>query len=182
METKRLRHAPNGTKAAAAEKWIRRVFENGHQFTRTFLEEQDWLVVPIESGQHFDNKDAERLANAAAALGVTKLRAVLLEDLVGVGDDMEVDATEEGLLSFSREYAHFNFALLPEDYSFAVSCTTADYFLVAGPRSFVEIATGKKISQARSDFDTFADGDLWSDTDRARLLGVSARYRRSDPR
>ncbi len=181
METRRLRCASNGTKAAAWEEWAGKALESSHQFTRAFLKEQGWLVVPVESGQHFDDQDAERLASAATAFGATKLRAVSLEDLRHVRDALEVDVTEVGLLLFSRECAHFNFALVPEDYSFAVVCTTDDYFLVAGPRTFVELATGKRVPEARSDFDEFAADDSWSDADRIRLLGVSARYERAEP-
>jgi len=148
------------------------------QFTRDFLSKEGWLVVPVESGQHFDKHDAERIAKAATLLGQAKLRAVLLEDLRDVMDHLEVDATEDGLVLFSRECAHFNFALLPEDRSFAVICTTNDYYLVAGSRRFVEAATGKEATEARSDFRRFACGDGWSAADKKQLVEVSRRYER----
>ena len=92
---------------------------------------------------------------------------------------MEVDATAAGLFLFSEECAHFNFVLLPEDHSFAVVCTTYDFFLVAGSKRFVETATGKGVAAARSDFDVFASDDSWEEPDRLRLVEISRRYEKA---
>ena len=175
MGTERLGRAPNGAKEAVAEAWARRALNRNGHFVTEFLEAQEWLVIPVESGQHFDECDVECLANAAAAQGESKLRAILLESLKGVGDHLAVDATAEGLLLFSRECAHFNYALLPENYSFAVVCTTREYFLVAGSKEFVETATGKRVVQALSDFEAFACDDSWSASDRSHLAEVLRR-------
>lgn len=178
MGDRGIRRVPNGARASAAEEWVATALDESCHFTPDFLSKEGWLVVPVESASHFDEHDAERIARAATLLGQTKLRAVLLEHLREARDHLEVDATEQGLLLFDRECAHFNLALLPEDRSFAVICTTYDYYLVAGPRRFVEVATGKEVSEARSDFGRFARDDCWSAPDRERLVEVSQRYER----
>ncbi len=176
MKNRALKRAPNGAKASLAEKWLERALDNTYQLTREFLRVRGWVVVPVESALHIDEHDAERLARAASLLGKTKLRAVLLEGLKEVRSHLEVEATKEGLLLFNRECAHFNFALLPEDQSFAVICTTDDYYLVAGSKKFVEIVTGKEVAEARSDFEVFASDSFWSEPERARLVGVCRQY------
>lgn len=176
MESRRLGRAPNGSRASEVERWVETTLDGSMHFTPGFLRDHGWLVVPVESGLHLDESDAKCISRAASLCGKTKLRAVLLEELKEARNHLEVDATVEGLLLFSRECAHFNYALLPEDYSFAVICTTSDYFLVAGSRRFVKAATGKEIAAARSDFEEYASDDSWSDSDRARLVEVSRRY------
>lgn len=131
----------------------------------------------MESGQHFDRSDARHIAKAARYFGAYRLRAVLLEDLQDVRNHLEVDASEEGLFAFSRECAHFNFALLPEKRSFALICTTNDYYLVAGSKVFVEKCTGKDVASARSEFERFARDNFRTDRDRNRLIEVSRLYK-----
>jgi len=156
--------------------WIERALDDCRHLKSEFIASQKWVVVPVESGLHFDERDAERIAWSARRANQATLRAVLLEKLKDVEDNVPVKATKEGLLAFNKQYGHFNCVLVPPDFSFAIVCSTDDYYLVAGRPDFVRSAFGVEISEASEKFAEFARNEAWSAEDRARLLGVHARY------
>jgi len=175
MNDGNVKSVADAAASAATRKWIAGAIED-HDFRDDFLLSMGWCAVPVESALHFAERDAEPIANAAHLYGKTKLLAVLIEKMEGVQEILEVIASKDGLLSFSRECAHFNYVLVPEDHSFAVICTTHDYYVIAGPRPFVELAVGKTISEVRAEFQRFAEDQFWSQSDRVRLLNVYGKY------
>ena len=50
-------------------------------FSRTWLADKKWTVVPVESASHFDERDAERLARAFRGLGWGEIFAIATEPL-----------------------------------------------------------------------------------------------------
>lgn len=160
-----------------ATNWISTALDEGGHFHRAYLESRNWTVVPVESAMHFDERDAAAISHAANSMGVRNLTAILLEQLKYVDDHRAVEATKDGLLGFSQEFSHFNVALLPNDLTFAVVCSTDDYFLVAGPHSFIEIATGMTVNEAYATFEEYASDDTWSASVSSFLVGILDRYR-----
>jgi hypothetical protein len=157
--------------AAEVRRWeavARALLDTPGTFNDQWLRHTRWVVVPVESASHFDADDADRLARAAVEQGCSTLHAVAAEPLESFPRCFRVAASPEGLLTFSRECAHFNFVLLPDKYAFAVLCTVYDYFLVAGPVDFAR-AAGGDVEEARRRFRRFAEEHDQPD----RLLAVA---------
>lgn len=157
--------------------WVWSSLDTDLQFSPNYIRSCQWTVLPMESALHFDKKAAEAVAAAASAFGKDTLLAVLAEKLENVFPSlMTIPANTEGLLSFSKQCAHFSYVLLPDDASFAVVCNApGGYLLLGGPRKFVEIAAGKDLSSARLEFETFA----MEDPDQSRnptLLDIHKMY------
>src|SRR5438034_10996889 len=129
----------------------------------------NWVAVPVESASHFYERDAELLSQAMASLGCSECFAVATERLENSILFYRVLTTLDGLLEFSHETTALNFVLLPDDRSFAVLCTSEDYYIVAGPRNFVAKAVGTTIDTARKMFLRFADDQTWPESERQRL-------------
>jgi len=68
------------------------------------------------------------------------------------------------------------FVLMPETRSFGVLCTPDDYYIVAGPHSFVRIALGSDIEEARKSFVDFGSNEGWPDATRKHFLSVASIY------
>jgi hypothetical protein len=173
METEHVEPCEDHEKVGQARTSIARAIDDSNQLRNEFLKDQGWIVV--ESGLHFDQADAERIAGAMRSTSKGKLLAILMEPLRNVEEALEFESSREGLLAFSRRCAHFSYVLSPEDFSFVVVCTTNDYYLVAGPRRFVEAALGNSVDEAWKRFHEFADDESWGDSDKARLLQVLKR-------
>jgi hypothetical protein len=88
-----------------------------------------------------------------------RLWAIALETLDGDMEAFDVPATDEGLEEFSRKLGHFNYALCPDDCSWAIVCTTDDYFVVMGPPGIVESILDTTVAQAYADFEDYAQGN-----------------------
>ena len=144
------------------------------------LKKRRWVVVPVESGSHFTKDDARLLASAIASLGIHECFAVATERLEQVEKYLRVPTTAQGLMEFSKECGHFNFALVPLNSSFIVLCTAFDYFLIAGAPNFVESALNMSLFKARAAFIRFASNWLVDDQttqeERSRLLNIARKY------
>lgn len=147
-------------------------------FRPTSLREYGWIAVPMESAVHFDQEDAARLASAIEGVAVG-LYAVAIEDLHNVEAAYHVPATPEGLLGFSAECGLFTYLLLPVDAQFAILCSVADYYLIAGRRAFVEKACGSEIPAAFDTFEHFANDRALPVEKQASLKRLLSIYRTS---
>lgn len=160
------------------EEWISTAVDDSLHFRGEFLRSHGWMVVPVESGCHFDDGDIEALAAGLHFAGKSSIKAVLGDSqAINAPSCVEVDATEEGLRDFNRQHGHLNYLLIPDDCSFALICTTNDYFLVGGQKPIVERLIGTSTESARHDFDEFARDSSWTESERSRLLYVAERYR-----
>jgi len=141
------------------------------------IHERGWAVVPVESALHFDQDDATRLATAIGHIA-EEVYAVAVEGLHDVQAVYRVRATREGLLSFSAECGLFTYLLIPsESDRFAVLCSVADYYLVAGSEEFVEEANGADIITAYSSFEKFATDRALPAEKQASLKRLISMYR-----
>ena len=135
-----------------------------------------WAAVPTEGAMHFNEKDAQRLSDAMIWIGCFECLAVATEPLQETTLCYRVPTTKEGLLEFSWECGSFYFILVPRNRDFAVVCTADDYYVVAGPRSFVEQAVGCELKEARKRFLKFAKDESWPESVREHFLLVARRY------
>jgi hypothetical protein len=148
------------------------------QISRRWLEKHKFVAVPVASGLHFDQRDIDALVKAMHTIECSQFYAVLNELSENLALCYRVEASPEGLSAFNRCCGQFNYFLIPQNESFAVDCrNTGDYFVVAGIRSFVEIAIGKTIEEARKEFFLFAsDEELWTPEERAFRMSVAEKY------
>jgi hypothetical protein len=154
--------------------------DDGAIFRPEAVREHRWAVVPVESALHFDHNDATRLAEAIGRV-TEEVYAVAVEGLQNVEAAYRVRATPEGLMSFSSECGLFGYVLLPpESGLFAVLCSVADYYLVAGPVPFVEEAIGANVAVAIHSFDEFASDHAFPAEKQAGLKRLISMYRAAD--
>jgi len=151
------------------------VIEDSGNFKPEWIASRDWIVVPVESADHFGKQDIQYLAAAFRIAGYDEFVAMATEPLENTPISYRVPATEEGLRELNESIRNFQFILLPEDKSCAVLCTKDDYYLVGGPLPFVLLALKVSIAQARTDFVRFAENTRHVQMRRG-LLDVAARY------
>ena len=166
--------------------WLRSCWSRDSEWLKEFIDREAWVVVPVESGLHFDSGDAERLSRAARLAGCKQLFAVTLEEDLCAEESPEregslrgvyaVEPTPADLAEFSRVLGSFNYILVAEDFSFAVACITEEYYLIAGPPAVVEAGLEGSIGDAQGTFLAFArdsNADEWT---RRVHMKVADRY------
>ena len=156
--------------------WLARVLDSEQHLDSDFFHSQQWIVVPVESGLHFDDSDIRRIAPAIQLTGNKKLNAVLIEDVSNVVSHLQFEADFDGFQQFNHECGHFNYAICPNDRSFLIVCTTNGYYLLAGKQGFVESALGMSIIEGRKAFDVFANDDSWPELEKSVFRGIAIRY------
>jgi hypothetical protein len=156
------------------------MIEDSGNFRPEWIAERDWIVVPVQSADHFGKKDIEHLAAAFRIAGCDEFLAVATEPLVNTPVCYKVPTTEEGLRELNEAIRDFYFILLPVDRSWAVVCTKDDYYLAGGPLPFVLLALKTSIAQARADFVGFAESTRHPKM-RSGLLDVATRYESTGP-
>ncbi len=144
--------------------------EGTNHFNHAWLSTERWVVVPVESASHFNERDASRLESAFRLIRCPAVFALSTENAGPGWPDFTnepsvfaflLDTSKQDLLEFSRACSHFNFALIPSSRSAAISCTVYEYYLVAGPFNFVETAVGGNIAAAWERFKEFAADPMW---------------------
>lgn len=157
-------------------KLVGRIALNQNQFNEHWLDQEGWSVVPVESAMHFDDDAALYLSQAIAASRIEACYAVLMEPLKNTPRCLEVSPSKEGLLEFSREYGSFAYIILPLNGAYSILCTHDDYFLVGGPRDFVDTAVGGDHARACARFIEFAHDASWPVELRDYLVGIATKY------
>ena len=155
---------------------IEAVVEKPGDLKLEWLIKHRWAAVPSEGAMHFNEQDAQRMSDAMFWIGCFECLAVATEPLENTTLCYRVPTTKDGLLDFSWECGSFYFVLVPRNRDFAVLCTADDYYVVAGPRRFVEQAVGCELRVARERFAKFAKDASWPEPIRQHLLSVAKRY------
>lgn len=150
------------------------VLEPSGYLDMNWIEENNWVAVPVESASHFNSQDAERLVYAIKKEGIPQSFAIATEPLKNFPRCLIVPTTKEDFLTFSQECAHFNILIISLPLSFAVLCTVFDYYVISGTPAFVEDAAGCTIAEARSRFLEYASKSGQPD----RLIAVARQYQR----
>lgn len=155
---------------------IEDVVEKPFHLKLEWLEKNQLAAVSVESASHFYEREAEWLSQAALLIGCGECFAIATEPLENTVLCYRVPTTQEAFLEFSRECFSLNYILIPEDKSFAVLCTSEDYYIVAGSQSFVTRAIGSSMITARKMFLRVVNDITLSETERERLLAIAKRY------
>jgi hypothetical protein len=145
-------------------------------FKLEWLSRNCWAAVPVEGAMHFNKQDAHHLSQAMRMAGFKECLAIATEPLENFPLCYRVATSAEGLLDFSRVCCALYFVLMPETRNFGVLCTPEDYYIVAGPRSFVTIALGSAIEDSRKSFAEFAINEGWPADTRHQLISVARMY------
>lgn len=149
------------------------VVEEARHLNPDWLAKNDRIVVPRESACHFDERYARALSIALREEGYERVFALATEPLEINPVCYSVDVSKEGLLAFSHECAHFNFALIPANRSGAILCTVYEYFLIAGSANFVRQAVGGDVEAAWREFEEVSLDPCWE----GKLAKIVERYR-----
>ena len=117
--------------------------------------------APGISTAHFTREDEVRIAQAFQETGQEMVYAVALEPLKNMPAVIQVSTTQEGLREFQRHCSHFNYVLSTSDARGMVVCTTDDYLVYVGDRTFVESCAGSTEAAALRLFLEYADSAAW---------------------
>ena len=129
-------------------------FVDESHISLSLIQERDWVVVPVETGNHFSHEDAALLSQALHSIDCFECFAI---PVYPRGNDCyRIPTSEAGLDEFSDECGQFDFALTDENLSFLIFCHF-EYVLIAGQADFVTKAVGTSIQTARRQFFEFAD-------------------------
>jgi hypothetical protein len=173
----RIEPVTDAISLARARALLAGVIESRNHLRSACLASRGWIAVPVESASHFDRDDAYRLAAALQDANVRECFAVATEERRNTPACYRVAPSADGLLAFSWECSSFNFALVSDNRSSVVLCTSDGYYLVAGPAIFVRRAVGGDLLEARASFERFARDASWPAPVRNALLLVAERYR-----
>ena len=126
----------------------------------------DWVAVPSESASHFTRLHIARLTGAFA--GHPGAFAIAMEPLRHMARVFSLVPDEAGLTAFNRACSHFNYAIVTEDHSSIVICSTGDFLVTIGSPRFVTDAIGSTIAEAFDAFEAYAMN--WKCAVMARVL------------
>ncbi len=155
--------------AVDVKQWREMAMGDSEFYRPEFLYTVRWGAVPVESAWHFDENDVRLISSAAMVLGERSMYAAPLEPYKGIPERRVFSTTPNGLSKFQEEYGPYDFLLLGEDRSFSVICTSDYYFVLAGPREFLERAAGLSTTAAIEKFQ--ADSQVDGRTEREKELG-----------
>lgn len=155
--------------------YVALVLERPGFLSRAWMRERNYLAVPVESGMHFTDQDIANILVACRKLGLETAYATAAEELWEFPPFWRLSLDEHGLNRFNFECASLNFMVAPEGLEFVLLCTSDDYFIVAGTRSFVEVVTGTSLEEADRRFRDYAEV-AWGGTDQERLFAVADYY------
>ena len=149
-------------------------FVDEHHISLSLIQERNWVVVPGETSNHFSDEDAALLSQALHAIDCFECFAI---QVTGGEDCYRIPTSEAGLIEFSDECGHFDYALTDANLSFLIFCHF-EYLLVAGQADFVTKAIGTSIQTARRQFFDFADDrDYYTPQERQFFLSLYDRYK-----
>jgi hypothetical protein len=120
-----------------------------------------WRVVPVLSGGHFIDSQAEHLSNALRAIQCFNIFGIATEKVNDCAFVFSLQSSKSDLLGFSEKCGFLNAVLVPSDRVLAVLCTVYDYYLVAGAPDFVQSAVGGDIESAWRAFEEEALDPSW---------------------
>lgn len=117
--------------------------------SREWVLKKHWVVVPVESDDHFSGATVARIA-ASCRDGKDQCFALITEEVYNIDSCFLVPCEEAALEELNNALALFPFVLLPQERSWCIVCTKEDYYLVAGPSGFVETVVGMSIADAQA--------------------------------
>ena len=136
------------------------------------VDKQGLSFAYVESASHFTYDDQALISEAFQSSGYSELVAFALEKLNGVPDSFRVPSHLEGVEKFDDTTSLFNYVLSSEDGKCFVVCTVEDYYIVCGPKDFVEKCLGKDLASAKQEFADFAQTPDFPDYQRTFLLSL----------
>lgn len=174
---KSIHHVTDSKEASELRRFSECVIDDWRWLSIDYSRDRGWVIVPVESGNHFLPDEAKLIADAISTLGALDLFGVEVEGR----NDREaivyrVPPTQKCLMEFSDLTANENYLLIPEPKHFLIFCSAWDNYQIAGPRSFVEKALGKSIESAREEFLDFAKGFSTGMPTSERLIYTARRF------
>ena len=121
------------------------------RFSREWLHQNKWTVVPVEDVSHFNPRQREHLISALSEPGCLQGIAVATEDVGYLPQCYSLRITEQDLKEFNSECGLFRFMLTNEQRTWAISCTES-YNLYAATPELLQGMLGVSIEVARKTY------------------------------
>jgi hypothetical protein len=152
------------------------IVESEIYFKMEWLRGKEFVAVPVDNLGFFNDDQLQRLSAAIKFLGVSECLAIATEDWGNAFPQVLcVPSSFEGLSEFNEQLGSTSYLLIPEGQAFAVLCSSSYFNVVAGPRSFVDMAVEGGVDGARDWFRQFAKE--WETPKEVQtFLNIAARY------
>lgn len=144
-----------------------------NQFRLDWLRDRNWIAVPVPDS--IDDNHADALSDMSKESGDLHCYAVSIER-DATEDVYSFPMTPSGIWGFEMEFTLQNMLAFPPSLNFAILRETSYYFVVAGPAPIVEIGVGDSLSDARTEFRTYAKDDFWREDESEWLCMTAKRY------
>lgn len=159
----------------------RRMLDSPIDFSYEWLNQQDWIVVPIENP--CSETEMDGLIESIERLGLDSGYAILTDSLGEVDETilLEIAFTRENLEMFCDdiELSFYNCLVFPENLAFALLQEAGEFCLIAGSLEFVTQAISKAhktIEKAREAFQDYATALPSGTRARSYLVRIAQRY------
>lgn len=116
------------------------------------IKQPGWIAIPCESSDHLELDDCDRLQHTVSEFGYQNMIGVALESMVEGNEGVLLPVTVEAIEEFNSLYSFYWCALYAGKPDWIILFTKLDYFVIAGPESFVHKFIGCDFSEA---FDSF---------------------------
>ena len=156
-KTSIMREITDETEANLALKLFEDYIDPPEYVRIDILKEKNWIALPIESAAHFDQDYAEKLVTASLEIGETSCYAIsVLEQGENIPRIFSIELKVDDILTHDQMYSFVSWALIPKSGAFAFLLSHDDYFVVAGPRSFVSTMAGGDIAKSFKNYKEYA--------------------------
>jgi len=141
-------------------------------FSEKWLNERNVLVVPVESTEHFTRNAIDRMA---WSLEGRICFAVVIEQISNFPQAFALNANTDALAELDRVLSPFAFLLFDPALNWAILCSKANYYLIAGDPNLVSSILAEPIVDVQAKFWEFSQH--WSDRSlESHLREISNRY------
>lgn len=152
---------------------IEPMLDGPSELSVNMLKANNWAAILVPDG--INEQDSIYIASAAQEINCSKCIALTTEE-GSFNEIVEVDMIPKGLVNFHLNCRLSYYILFPEDKKFVILDEADFYYIIAGPRSFVEKAVGGSIKKARKDFLEYANDPNWPERTRQFLTAIAKKY------
>lgn len=150
-----------------------KMVKNKSHFRLDWLNDRSWIAVPLPDS--INDEYAQMMSDMSEESGESRCYAVSI-DSNNADNVYHFPSTADGFWEFEMEFPLQSYLVLPESLNFAILKDAVDYLIIAGPASLVRIGVGGSISDARTQFRSYANDGFWTDEERRWLNMVANRY------
>jgi hypothetical protein len=142
----------NPTKVDNLLELIKPAFK-GKMFATDWLEKKNWIAVPVPDT--IGEESAKKIAEMSSFVNEEYAFAIPLEYQDSL-DCHKIYMSVEDIIEFSVEFSLRGHILFPKNLVYSILFEGDHYFIIAGPKSVVEIGVGTEVTLAFDKFKKYA--------------------------